>query len=309
MTQSPDNAQQFDAIVEALEARARHLLNREGLIGSTMPLTAKARIGDDELRERFQRLREAFDDFRRTLLAAIKSQPGILDRDELLRWMGEAEANLHLGKFSGPPETDVHERLRRLWAAFDALLSEVDAAGRAAGDLTDPLLLRLSPEEISALTAGSPDEAPEEGDLQSYPTEAIERIICLLQLCDMAGRCVSETRAILAGRFHYNPGRGRPQHLRGGRLVAELLGIAEGLGLDPTRDHVSPHHSAADAVVAALKRCRDIDNQAARIVLAETPGTFGALARRLWPKCKEGETLFVYRDLGRVLGERMQHRT
>ncbi|MCC6000503.1 MAG: hypothetical protein JJU19_06500 [Pararhodobacter sp.] len=309
MKKSSSDAWPFEAVVGVLEARSRHLLNREGRIGSAMPLTAKARIGDDELRERFMRLRRALTEFRRTILAANKDQPGILNLEELQRWTGEIEAGLNVGRFSDLPETDIEVRLHRLWAALDAILSEVDAAGRAAGDLADPLLLQLSPDEIRALTAGLPDEALEQDDTQTYPPEAIKRIICLVHLRDIAGRCVSETRAILAGRFHYNAGRGSPQKLRGGRLAVELLGMAEGLGLKPTRDHDSPRHSAADAVIAALKRCRNIDDQAARIVLAETPKTFDAFARRLWPKCREGETLFSYRDLGRILGERMRHRT
>ena len=309
MQQPADTSWEFDEIVDALEVRARHLLGHQDRIGSTIPLTGKARIGDDELRVRFTRLRSELETLRRTLLDFVKHRPDFLNGENLLPWMVSVETALQTRLFSELKEDEVETRLRKVITGLDAILSALHAAERFATELTEPALLQLTAEEISLYTDAASNEATEEMLSPLYPPEIIEWIIALVRVQDMTRRCASETKAILAGRFQYSEGRGRPEKVRGGKLAAELLGFSKGLGLEGTRGSNSPHQSGADAVIAALKRCKDVNGEAARTILRETPQTFPTFARYIFPKCREGKILFEYWDLGRILGERMRHRT
>ena len=309
MQQPTDTSWQFDEIVDALEVRARHLLGHQDRIGSTIPLTGKARIADDELRVRFTRLRSELETLRRALVDFVKHRPDFVNGENLLPWMVSIETALQTRLFSELREDEVETRIRKVLTGLDAILSELHAAERLATELTEPALLQLTPEEISSYTDAASNDAPEEMLSSLYPPEIIEWIIALVRVQDTARRCASETKAILAGRFQYSEGPGRPEKLRGGRLAAELLGFAMGLGLKATRGSNSPPQSGADAVIAALNRCKDVNSEAARTILGETPPTFHTFAKYIFPKCREGEILFEYWDLGRILGERMRHRT
>jgi len=286
----------FERVVVVLEARARHILAREARLGSTSPLTGTARINDDELLDRFKRLRSSIADLTEATRRFMIDQPVAVDFEPIWPLLAEAEVTLTHGLVGPLTDTNVPARLERLWAALDGILLQLDRALQAAAELTDPALIRLTPDEIEAL-----------GDFPGVSPEFLKRIGRVIRLRDSAGRCLSETRALLVGRFHGYVGRGRPENIRGRQLAAHLLGMAEGMGLYPTRDHDNHSQSGADAVIAALKCCEGITDPAARIVFGETPKTFHAIARRLLPQCQEGEALFLDRQIGRVLGER--HRT
>lgn len=300
----------FEEIVKILEYRARHLLEREARIGSTMPLTGKARIGDDELRERLLRLRrlihqliEGFGEYWR------EGGKRVLP-DDIWSLLAAAEVSLNFPKLSTLMEAEVEVRLLNLWGELDALAHQVGGAVKLAmQDLSDDALALLTPEERLALQEMTSEELNVLGDLPPIDPELNQDIASVSSLWDSATQCRSETRAILAGRFHGDGGRGAPEKIRGQRFAVQLLGLSEGLDLFNTRNHGN-NKSGIDAVIAAIQRCARIQNQEAPVLINEAPKTYDAFARRLLPKAREDERLLSEWRLGRDLGERIrQHRT
>lgn len=299
----------FSRITEIIQKRARHLLARETRLGSTMRLINKARIADDELRERIQRLKQEISRLRQDCTEFLKNKFDFVELHEFWPLVVKLEAllNYKMLAFQKPRETQA--LLEQAWETLDEIVSYLEEALGKVGTQTDPVFSRLTPEELEAYFDTSSDEPDVVDGVATIGPEHAKAIASLLRLHDSTMRCTSETRAILAGRFDPPNGRGAPRQNRGKRLAAELLGIAEGIGLKASRDHESHYESGIDAVLAALRDCEDITDPAARTILAEIPTTFDAFARQLpRDRCKD-RILIGDRRLGRVLGPRLLHQT
>ena len=276
----------FNLVVEILERRARFVLARWTRLGTHhVRITGGGRIGDDELRERFTRLRGAADALSGRLDALSAGVPRVGNAPSIPGLIDEARAALAFTTFSTLPEPVVEARLEDAWAALLEIAAQIEATlTRAAEPVGDGLRL-LTPTELDAL---SEIEAEDGGD--PAPLRRLARMAALL---DDVGRAASESRAVLAGRFHRLGGRGRPELIRGRRLAAHLLGAAEGLKLRPSRNRLptrdGPGRSAADAVLSALARCSDVEDPIERAILAECPRTFEAIEVRLIPACRPGD--------------------
>lgn len=298
--------QRFLSIVEILTARARHLLEREERIGSTMRLIGKTRIGDDELRARIQRLRVSI----RTLLKDFNkywTEGGNHVRAaEVFPSLTKAESCLSFDRLSSLLEADIETRLLNLCEALDIIMLQSEVAMKEAmSALSDPALKLLTPAELAALEELTIEELTALEEFPKTDHNVNQKITILTSLNDSVAQCRSETRAIIAGRFQAGKARGAPEKLRGQRLAIQLLGMSEAFGLFNSRDHHG-HKSGIDAVILALQPLANHTNKAALVILKEVPKTHDAFARHLLPKARTNEWLLSEWRLGRALGERME---
>lgn len=272
-----------------------------------MRLINKARIGDDELRERIQRLKQEISRLREDGIAFYNSEVDFIERHEFWPLLVKLEAPLDIKLLALHKPRETQALLELTWETLDDVILYLAGALGKAGTLTDPVLTRLTPEELESFCEIYSEDPQVVDGVPAIGPEHAKAIASLLRLHDAATRCISETRAILAGRFDPPAGPGAPRQNRGKRLAAELLGIAEGLELDASRDHDNHRESGIDAVLAALRCCEDTTDPAARTILAEIPKTFDAFARQLpRDRCKD-KILIGDRRLGRVLGRRLLH--
>lgn len=276
MTDSEGAAADFDQVVAILERRARLVLARWASLGTNhVRITGGGRIGDGELDERFTRLRRSVDALPDRLNALPAGAPKAADAPSIAGLIDNARAAL---AFERP--ADHKKAVVEAWAVLLEAVEQIGAAlTREAAPLGD-CLPQLTPDEIDGLAEAEADEGRDPAPLR--------RIARMAALRDDIALMASEAREILSGRFHRIGGRGAPEKIRSRRLVAHLLGAAEGLGLKPSRNRVPararPGRSAADAVLAALaalRQCKDSTNPVtdpvARAILAECPPTFEAI--------------------------------
>lgn len=305
----PVDRAHFEEIVGILEARARHLLQREARLGATSRFTGKARIGDDELRDRILRLKSLVASLTDDSIDYCTKNRDLIAYEEFWHLLAKLEAPLNFHRLAEQTPCETKARLEHLWQTLYEIALQLEGGLRNAGTLTDPALIQITPEELEALGEVMLEDPQVLNGLPAVDPELVNAIAQLLRLYDTTRRCISETRAVLAGRFDPSTGRGAPRQNRGKRHAAELLGMAEGLGLDASRDHDNHCESGIDAVVAARRRCEDLSDPIARIILAEIPETFDAFARQLpRDRCKD-RILIGNRRLGRVLGKRLLHQT
>lgn len=303
---TPVSAETFDAAVDAVERRARHLLAREAEVGASTRITGKARVRDGELHERLMRLNETLHD---QLTEALKVGCPATGKDagdlwhQLLAQVAEALPQWGLWRMT---EAETEQRLLGLHDGLEDLLAELDTAARhLSEELADDgaTLHLLTPVEIEVFFEQS----------NRKTRTAAGRLGALVGLDAGFRRIRSEVRALIAGRFQWQPGQMGPHEKRRGRwFAAHLIGIAEGLGLAPSRNHApqperSPR-SAIDAYLAALDRIAPSEDPAAAGVLAEAPKTFEAVVRRLVPASdptRDGDPVLPQaRKVGRLLGSR-----
>ena len=307
--------ERFEEVVAVLEKQTRHLLAREGRLGSGTRFSSRSRIADDELLMRVQRLQQSFAELKLGITAIRELRPGLFEKHEIWPQTIEIEIALSYDRFFNLSDGDVEARLLRSHDGFKAIRSQLDAVLQKEAEQIDPTLARLTQEEIKILADTANDSLREDRDFEIYPKAALDLIADLTGLIDLADACVSEARYVLTGRFDPWEGPGRPTAFRGDRLSAQLLGIAETLGeaeklnLRLSRGNKSPPHSAADAVAEALARCKDIKDAASLAILEEAPKTYDTIVRRLITKFEKSEILSKDRVLGQAFSRRLEDRT
>jgi hypothetical protein len=309
MPQSVVTKERFDEVVAILEKRARHLLAREGRLGSGTRFSSRSRIADDELLVRVQRLQQSFAELKQGVSAIREYRPGLFERHEIWPQTIEIETALSYDRFSNLADDDVEARLLRSHNGFKAIRSQLDSVLQKKAEQIGPTLARLTQEEIKILADTANDDLMEDGDFRIYPKDALDLIADLTGLINLADASVSEARYVLTGRFDPWKGPGRPTSRRGDRLSAQLLGIAEGMNLRLSRGKKSPPHSAADAVAEALARCTDVKDPASLAILEEAPKKYHAIVRRLTTKFEKSELLSKDRALGQAFSRRLEDRT
>jgi hypothetical protein len=263
------------------------------------------------LLERFKKLKHWFHEFRQRVIPLLDHHGGVVDKHNIWPKIVEVDTALSFDKFSLLANEDVKARLYRIWHAVDAIWLELDFALKAtASQQNEHTLSQLTQEELKNLADAADDEPIEYGAVRTYPEDAIEIMVSLIGLLDIAERCVSESRYMIAGRFDPREGPGKPISGRGYRLSALLLGFAAAM-LSPNKKKLKfsrgknrPPHSAADAVAKALNQCTDVTDPAARAILDEAPKTYDAIVRRLIPKCQDDEYFIKDIQLGQTLGRR-----
>lgn len=307
--------EQFEEVVAILEKRARHLLSLEGRLGTGTRFVGKSRIADDELLLRFQRLQESSSQLKRGIRTFREHSPDVLEWQEIWPQLDGIERALFYDRFFNLASDDVEKRLLQSHDGFKAIWSQLDSVLQKKAEQINPVLSRLTQGEIKILTDMAGDDLMEHDDFGTYPKDALDLIFNLRGLIDLADACLSESRYVFVGRFDPLKGPGRPTALRGDRLSAQLLGIAETLTVTTkmklrlSRGKKSPPHSAADAVAEALTRCEDIKNPAARAILEEAPKTYDTIVRRLIAKFEMSELLHKDRALGHAFARRFEDRT
>ena len=294
----------FEEVVHALEARARHLLNRESMVGRSRHVTGRARLRDEELVGRLARLHGHVRDCAK---AAQVFSPGPTSSPEakaLFTMVDGAATSLAGKRFSRMADNSLEDLLTDVWSSLAEGLDLLGAMVADAAMRLDPgaRLDLLTPEEVEATF----EDTPEVMDLAA-----------MLRLQDDLQHGITEARAILAGRFHGpETTRGRQEQRRGRWIAAHLLGIAEGMGLKASRNHTkregAPRNSAADAVAMAIGRLqpKPLADHVARAVRSELPrnrdgefdtrATTEAIMRKL-VQSKDAH-LEEPREVGRLVG-------
>lgn len=279
MTKRDGATADFDEVVSTLERQARLLLSRWAAIGNNhIRITGGGRIKDDELRERFTRLREAAEGLASRIADVLGDAPSVRDP------INEAGTALTVKAFWKLSEPVVEAQLENAWTALLEAAANIEAILMRAAQPLGDFLQQLTPKELVALSESEAEEGRDPAPLR--------RLASIVELHDDVARAASEARELLSGRFHRLGGRGRPEQIRGRRLAARLLGAAEGLGLRPSRNRVpakgKPGRSAADAILAALRRCADTEDPVAKAILQECPKEYLAVEKRLIPACVAG---------------------
>jgi hypothetical protein len=147
-------------------------------------------------------------------------------------------------------------------------------------DYTD-VLTRLTAEEIETHLEGKIE------DKQLPPVDDADRPQLAAKVWSFShelARAGSEMHALMGNFYRSAPGRGAPKRERGKPLSAYLLGYAEGLGLQATRNREpsskSLENCASDAVVEALRRASpDRPTATARSILSSAPKTLSTLEK------------------------------
>lgn len=315
MPRSVATKERFDEVVAILEKRARHLLAREGRVGSGTRFSGKSRMADDELLVRVQRLQQSCAEFKQEIIAIMGQRAGLFEKSQLWPQTIQIERALSYDRLFNLADDDLEERLLSSHDQLKAIRSQLDSVLLKTAEQIDPTLARLTQEEITILADTANDDHMEDGDSGTYPKDALDLVADLIGLIDLADACASEARYVLTGRFDPWKGAGRPIALRGDRLSAQLLGIAESLGatenmnLRLSRGKNIPPHSAADAVSAALTRCMDVKDPTSRAILEEAPKTYDAIVRRLVTKFGKSKILSKDRALGQAFSRRFEDRT
>ena len=279
MTKRDGATADFDGVVSILERQARILLSRWATIGNNhIRITGGGRIKDDELHERFTRLREAAEALATRISDVLEDSPSVKGP------INEARVALTVKRFWSLPEPVVEALLENAWTAFLDAAANIEVILTHEAEPMGDFLQQLTPEELNTLSEAEAEEGRDPAPLR--------RLASMVGLHDDVARAASEARELLSGRFHRLGGRGRPKQIRGRRLAARLLGAAEGLGLRPSRNRVpakdKPGRSAADAILAALRRCADTEDPVAKAILQECPKEYLAVEKRLIPACVAG---------------------
>ncbi len=311
-------SEEFYAVVDILEDRARRFLLRESRAGHGNRVSGCARMGDNEFHGRLARLRDHTGACITELCRLSEEQPEIVKYGSLAPHLDAAEKALNRKQFARLQKRTIYRMLMLLRDATEDLLDLLTVEFTAIAE-------RINPEfPMDLLTSDEIEFAFQ------HVTEA--SLLARLQRVDYELRLIlNETMALLKGRFHPTQRSGAYEKRRGSWIMAQMFGMAEGLGLHLSRNH-SPQqqaslHSAADAVAVAIGRLRAeqrehdknfgapanfLQDSAARAVLAEMPANRGSefdekavadnIIRRM---AQSGEGwMMAARSLGKGLGER-----
>lgn len=242
------NANDFEEIVDIIEARACRFLQREVQVGQSTRVTGKARIKRVELNKRLVRLR----DHMCNLAADTRQYFYESGRDlEAQTWFSVLNTAEWICKDQSVQRLQSRTILKQLIKLLETLedvlsLLEVDVANEAEKIAPDLRLELLTPEEFES----------------AFDDVSEWSILARLLRADQRLRAAQyEVMALLKGAYSGPSSKGGQYEKRRGRWIAAfLLGMAEGLGLQPIRNK-SPQqhsqlHSAADAVAMVIGRLR-----------------------------------------------------
>jgi len=241
--------EEFENIVVILEARAKNFLRREARVGQSSRVSGHARILDDEWYTRLARLRDYMRDRIRETRQFMEKNPEVIDSASMLPVLIAAEREIGKERFTRLKNKNVSKRLMMLRDALDDALDLIDSEIARLGE-------RIAPDcPLELLTAEEVETAFEE-----VPDAML--LARLLNLESGMRRTFDEIMALLTGRLYDTGGkRGGYEKRRGRWITAHLVGLAEGLGVLPTRN-VSPQQhsqlqSAADVVAIVIGRLRE----------------------------------------------------
>ena len=239
-------ANEFEEIVDRIEERARRFLHREAQVGQSTRVSGAARIGRVELNKRLVRLRDHVG-----FCEAETSQYfNVGDRGlETRAWisvLNTAERIFQNQRIHRLQQKTIWKQLIQLLEALEETLSllAVEVAHEAEKLAPDLALDLLTPEEYEAAF----DDVSELSIMGQ-----------LLRTDQWLRAAHYEVMALIKGSYFGPIIKGGQYEKRRGRWIAAfLLGMAEGLGLQSTRN-MSPHqhsqlHSAADAVAIVIGR-------------------------------------------------------
>lgn len=182
--------EQFEEVVAILEKRARHLLAREGRLGSGTRFVGKSRLADDELLVRFQRLLQSFSELSQGIDRFRANRPNVLEWQQIWPRLGEIEPALSYDRFSNLASDDVEKRLLQSHDGFKAIRSQLDSVLQKKAEQISPVLSRLTQEEINILANTAGDDLMDDGDFGTYSKDALDIISSLIGLIDLADACL-----------------------------------------------------------------------------------------------------------------------
>ena len=323
---------EFATVVEFLETRARHLLANEARVGKSSPIKHGGRLQRPELEGRLGRLwddlfgkRADFAKVRRLRLGMVDTEDSLL----LLAAFFDRNPREHFTRFDDP---DSRMILHRLMLVIDVSCHMLESLDRAEADVlaqadeetfltpkpdADGPDVQLTFDDLRSLAPGEIEVFIEEYEDPGGKTGAVLRdLLQIRNLRDGFQLISSEGKRLWGALFGAKRSRGAYVKERGRQLSAHLLGMAEGLGLQTSRNHHPTsgrlERSACDAVQHALQRCTDHEDPVAIQVHGEAPKTFATLIRNIVPASNPGREgragydpiLASERGIGRVLGER-----
>jgi len=245
---SQTSVDEFEEIVDILEDRARRFLQREAQVGQSTRVSGAARIRSRELKERLIRLRDHICNFTADTRQYFYESGGDLEAQTWFSALNTAETIFKNQRVQNLQQrTKLKQLIKLLEAIEEALgLLEVDIANRAEKLAPDLALDLLTPEEFETAFEDVPNAS---------------KLTQLLRTDQKLRAAQYEVMALVKGAY-YGPSTqgGRYEKRRGRWITAFLLGLAEGLGLQSTRN-ISPQqhsqlHSASDAVAIVIGRLR-----------------------------------------------------
>lgn len=310
--------EEFKALVDILENRGRHLLLRETRVGHGSHVSGNARMQDDEFRRRLARLRDHTGGCMAELRQLSEEQPELVKHAPLTPHIKAVENAMNRTKFAGLQKRTIYGMLMQLRDGAEDLLDLLTVEFTAMAERIDPNcpMDLLTPDEIETAFQDVP-QASLLAKLRSFDYELRSTL--------------NETMALIKGRFGPSQRQGPYEKRRGRWITAQMFGMAEGLGLLPTRNlNPQPHaslHSAADAVAIAIGRMRETQSEQSEhigmqvgalrdpaecAVLAEMPVNQGreinpkAVADNIIRKVAQSDEDFITeaRSAGRQLGQR-----
>lgn len=287
----PDD--RFANIVKTLSKRLAHLLRQESCIGNSSRVVGAARLKTDELNQRLELLRDHLPVSAELCKCAAQYEPKVFQVKVLRKSLKAACAALDRATFKGIHAKTLYNKLvlivENLQIAREILH---EAAFLLSNRIDSEARLDLcTTEEVAAL----------------YEEEQSGRVLvaCLRADAEL-DRCLSETWFVLKGRFGWVPNSsgGPYAKSRGAQVAAHLIGTAKGLGLDWTRNKMSPAYSACDAAAAARVLPHLSKSETASSVHAEIPMGYEGM-EHIWREANRNERLGSHMQTGVTLGERL----
>lgn len=234
----------FNQIVDAIEARAQSFLQREARIGQSSHVTGKARIHRVELNQRLVRVHNHLNEFIAEVTDTLEESGKDSEVKHWFSLLNTAEKSLENKRIPRVQQ-------KKLWAHLIQLLEALEE--------TITLLEQEIPNACAKVAPDIPLEllTPEEVETAFQNVSNAPRLANLLRADRGLRGAQAEVMALIKGAYSGPTMKGGPYEQRRGRWIAAfLLGMAEGLGLQPTRNIIpqqdSKLHSAADAVAIAI---------------------------------------------------------
>ncbi len=337
----------FDSPLDAMMQRARHVLRREEALGRARRVSGKARIGREELHARLGQLRQHVEALAAEAATLIPHRRRSAEEQALHRHLKALRKAVAPGRHATEHEATIRQRLATLRAkAVEAPALVGDMARAAAqgidpdarldlltpeelADVRDPTApavarllrledaLRFAGAEATHLLIGLQQPRPEPASAALAPAEARARAIAALLALDPTAQpdLLTEADIDMALGMAAPPPpsvqapRPGPHERRRGRwLAAHLLGLAVGLGVQPTRDEQSSATSAPDLLIRAVSDLlQETTAHTSCAIVAEMPSGIEG-ARRLWKPSLRDDLTRGAIATGQALGRRLLRR-
>lgn len=284
--------ERFQEIVCVLSKRLTDILDREAQLGRSTRVSGGARQGTEELNARLERLRDLIKQIVDQCFDAARSSPLQFDLKLLTRILRPATKALQRQSFKGMHAKTLQKELYLLCDAFEDAIGVFEVAVEGISDVVQPdtRLHLLSPEEVEGVFEG-----------RQAPTTLIASMRAEAQLRHF----LQHLRSLVADYYGWVPNRGGPyEKKRGAAFAIQLIAMAVGLGLKPTRSRSSPAISACDAAIAAISHQKQQYDPIPIEILSQIPKGFEGMAH-LWNKSRNDEFLASYMSTGHALGTRL----